>query len=169
MSNTRLLCSCRTPMGNSYAGQLRTTRFEEVLHNSIEASLRSNTVIPRPVFSQLYLEIEKPSAHDGGLHGGLITSLANLWFEFWHLHWICVCLSLLFIKIVCFFVCLQQAVQRMMMKTMKMAQSLTAHQYPIRWSPLLRDAAPQMVCTHICAHKKKPNAIEWKYILKYCK
>ncbi|XP_054471608.1 protein GREB1 [Anoplopoma fimbria] len=52
-------------MGNSYAGQLRTTRFEEVLHNSIEASLRSNTVVPRPVFSQLYLETEQPSAHDG--------------------------------------------------------------------------------------------------------
>ncbi|XP_028258212.1 protein GREB1 [Parambassis ranga] len=50
-------------MGNSYAGQLRTTRFEEVLHNSIEASLRSNTVVPRPVFSQLYLETEQP--HDG--------------------------------------------------------------------------------------------------------
>uniref|UniRef100_A0A3Q1G1B5 Growth regulating estrogen receptor binding 1 n=1 Tax=Acanthochromis polyacanthus TaxID=80966 RepID=A0A3Q1G1B5_9TELE len=52
-------------MGNSYAGQLRTTRFEEVLHNSIEASLRSNTVVPRPVFSQLYLETEQPLAHDG--------------------------------------------------------------------------------------------------------
>ncbi|XP_032877476.1 protein GREB1 isoform X2 [Amblyraja radiata] len=45
-------------MGNSYAGQLKTTRFEEVLHNSIEASLRSNSLIPRPVFSQLYLEAE---------------------------------------------------------------------------------------------------------------
>ncbi|XP_041645948.1 protein GREB1 [Cheilinus undulatus] len=52
-------------MGNSYAGQLRNTRFEEVLHNSIEASLRSNTVVPRPVFSQLYLETEPPLAHDG--------------------------------------------------------------------------------------------------------
>uniref|UniRef100_A0A669CHB2 Growth regulating estrogen receptor binding 1 n=1 Tax=Oreochromis niloticus TaxID=8128 RepID=A0A669CHB2_ORENI len=51
-------------MGNSYAGQLRTTRFEEVLHNSIEASLRSNTIIPRPVFSQLYLETEQPLARD---------------------------------------------------------------------------------------------------------
>lgn len=56
-------------MGNSYAGQLRTTRFEEVLHNSIEASLRSNTVVPRPVFSQLYLETEQTLAHDGGLNG----------------------------------------------------------------------------------------------------
>ncbi|XP_062893592.1 protein GREB1 isoform X2 [Mobula hypostoma] len=45
-------------MGNSYAGQLKTTRFEEVLHNSIEASLRSNSLVPRPVFSQLYLEAE---------------------------------------------------------------------------------------------------------------
>ncbi|KAI1895694.1 hypothetical protein AGOR_G00108880 [Albula goreensis] len=47
-------------MGNSYAGQLKTTRFEEVLHSSIEASLRSNSVVPRPVFSQLYLEAEQP-------------------------------------------------------------------------------------------------------------
>ncbi|XP_061478733.1 protein GREB1 isoform X3 [Rhineura floridana] len=46
-------------MGNSYAGQLKTTRFEEVLHNSIEASLRSSNVVPRPVFSQLYLEAEQ--------------------------------------------------------------------------------------------------------------
>ncbi|KAM4602925.1 protein GREB1 [Polymixia lowei] len=52
-------------MGNSYAGQLRTTRFEEVLHNSIEASLRSNTVVPRPVFTQLYLDTETPTASDG--------------------------------------------------------------------------------------------------------
>lgn len=55
----------RTLMGNSYAGQLRITRFEEVLHNSIEASLRSNTVVPRPVFTQLYLETERPQAHNG--------------------------------------------------------------------------------------------------------
>uniref|UniRef100_A0A8C9WAS2 Growth regulating estrogen receptor binding 1 n=1 Tax=Scleropages formosus TaxID=113540 RepID=A0A8C9WAS2_SCLFO len=54
-------------MGNSYAGQLRTTRFEEVLHNSIEASLRSSSVIPRPVFSQLYLEAEQhASSQDAG-------------------------------------------------------------------------------------------------------
>lgn len=46
-------------MGNSYAGQLKATRFEEVLHNSIEASLRSNSLVPRPVFSQLYLEAEQ--------------------------------------------------------------------------------------------------------------
>ncbi|ELK13984.1 Protein GREB1 [Pteropus alecto] len=54
-------------MGNSYAGQLRTRRFEEVLHNSIEASLRSNSLAPRPIFSQLYLEAEQQlSALEGG-------------------------------------------------------------------------------------------------------
>uniref|UniRef100_A0A3Q3GQX1 Growth regulating estrogen receptor binding 1 n=1 Tax=Kryptolebias marmoratus TaxID=37003 RepID=A0A3Q3GQX1_KRYMA len=52
-------------MGNSYAGQLRSTRFEEVLHNSIEASLRSNTIVPRPVFTQLYLETEQSLIQDG--------------------------------------------------------------------------------------------------------
>lgn len=46
-------------MGNSYAGQLKSTRFEEVLHSSIEASLRSSSLVPRPVFSQLYLEAEQ--------------------------------------------------------------------------------------------------------------
>ncbi|XP_033032427.1 protein GREB1 isoform X1 [Trachypithecus francoisi] len=54
-------------MGNSYAGQLKTTRFEEVLHNSIEASLRSNNLVPRPIFSQLYLEAEQQLA---ALEGG---------------------------------------------------------------------------------------------------
>ncbi|XP_058407761.1 protein GREB1 isoform X4 [Diceros bicornis minor] len=54
-------------MGNSYAGQLKTTRFEEVLHNSIEASLQSSSLLPRPVFSQLYLEAEQQlSAPEGG-------------------------------------------------------------------------------------------------------
>ncbi|XP_066092361.1 protein GREB1 [Saccopteryx bilineata] len=54
-------------MGNSYTGQLKTTRFEEVLHNSIEASLRSSSPVPRPVFSQLYLEAEQQlSALEGG-------------------------------------------------------------------------------------------------------
>ncbi|KAG5847081.1 hypothetical protein ANANG_G00122230 [Anguilla anguilla] len=53
-------------MGNSYAGQLKTTRFEEVLHSSIEASLRSNNVIPRPVFTQLYLEAEKSPSQEAG-------------------------------------------------------------------------------------------------------
>ncbi|XP_039086980.1 protein GREB1 isoform X3 [Hyaena hyaena] len=54
-------------MGNAYAGQLKTTRFEEVLHNSIEASLRSSSLVPRPVFSQLYLEAEQQlSTLEGG-------------------------------------------------------------------------------------------------------
>ncbi|KAH0617786.1 hypothetical protein JD844_016373 [Phrynosoma platyrhinos] len=48
-------------MGNSYAGQLKSARFEEALHNSIEASLRCNTVVPRPIFSQLYLDPDQPS------------------------------------------------------------------------------------------------------------
>lgn len=163
-------------MGNSYAGQLRTTRFEEVLHNSIEASLRSNTIVPRPVFSQLYLESEQPSAHDGRLHGRkgevVITSSAKssfLQFESWCLFCICSCVSLLFpipILIPHYWIhfCLwpRQVAQRMMMRKMKMAQSLTALQYPIRWSLLLRDAALQMVCTNTykCAqevqkHKRK--------------
>uniref|UniRef100_A0A3Q1LZ93 GREB1 like retinoic acid receptor coactivator n=1 Tax=Bos taurus TaxID=9913 RepID=A0A3Q1LZ93_BOVIN len=43
-------------MGNSYAGQLKSARFEEALHNSIEASLRCSNVVPRPIFSQLYLD-----------------------------------------------------------------------------------------------------------------
>uniref|UniRef100_A0A8D2JA07 GREB1 like retinoic acid receptor coactivator n=1 Tax=Varanus komodoensis TaxID=61221 RepID=A0A8D2JA07_VARKO len=34
-------------MGNSYAGQLKSARFEEALHNSIEASLRCNNVKPK--------------------------------------------------------------------------------------------------------------------------
>uniref|UniRef100_A0A4W4F7S7 GREB1 N-terminal domain-containing protein n=1 Tax=Electrophorus electricus TaxID=8005 RepID=A0A4W4F7S7_ELEEL len=43
-------------MGNSYAGQLKSARFEEALHNSIEASLRSSSADPQPIFTQLYLE-----------------------------------------------------------------------------------------------------------------
>jgi len=125
-------------MGNSYAGQLRTTRFEEVLHNSIEAALRSNTVVPRPVFSQLYLETEQPLApQDGGLHAcrgeGVIASFSKR-----------VCslrfyLRLLVVTLVhhlnvVFFLCVcpQQAALRMMMRMMKLVQSLTAPQYPIR-------------------------------------
>ncbi|XP_076769113.1 GREB1-like protein isoform X1 [Arvicanthis niloticus] len=46
-------------MGNSYAGQLKSARFEEALHNSIEASLRCSTAVPRPIFSQLYLDPEQ--------------------------------------------------------------------------------------------------------------
>ncbi|XP_023558184.1 protein GREB1 [Octodon degus] len=54
-------------MGNSYAGQLKSTRFEEVLHSSIEASLRSSSLVPRPIFSQLYLEAEQQlSSLEGG-------------------------------------------------------------------------------------------------------
>lgn len=62
-------------MGNSYAGQLKSTRFEEVLHNSIEASLRSSSLVPRPVFSQLYLEAEQQlSALEG-----TAASVPGLW------------------------------------------------------------------------------------------
>lgn len=45
-------------MGNSYAGQLKSARFEEALHNSIEASLRSSSGNPQPIFTQLYLDPE---------------------------------------------------------------------------------------------------------------
>ncbi|KAM9791458.1 GREB1-like protein isoform 1-T1 [Syngnathus typhle] len=45
-------------MGNSYAGQLKSARFEEALHNSIEASLRSSSGDPQPIFTQLYLKPE---------------------------------------------------------------------------------------------------------------
>ncbi|XP_048790682.1 protein GREB1 isoform X5 [Lagopus muta] len=58
-SNSKNPTNLPQQMGNSYAGQLKTTRFEEVLHNSIEASLRSNNLVPRPIFSQLYLEAEQ--------------------------------------------------------------------------------------------------------------
>ncbi|XP_077471465.1 GREB1-like protein isoform X1 [Stigmatopora argus] len=64
-------------MGNSYAGQLKSARFEEALHNSIEASLRSSSGDPQPIFTQLYLKPEpfqanmdadvKPKVN---LHGG---------------------------------------------------------------------------------------------------
>lgn len=65
-------------MGNAYAGQLKTTRFEEVLHNSIEASLRSSSLVPRPVFSQLYLEAEQQLSTLEGrrCHRGLPGSCA---------------------------------------------------------------------------------------------
>uniref|UniRef100_A0A673ZK92 GREB1 like retinoic acid receptor coactivator n=1 Tax=Salmo trutta TaxID=8032 RepID=A0A673ZK92_SALTR len=43
-------------MGNSYAGQLKSARFEEALHNSIKASLCSGSGDPQPIFTQLYLE-----------------------------------------------------------------------------------------------------------------
>ncbi|KAL4623357.1 GREB1-like protein [Arapaima gigas] len=48
-------------MGNSYAGQLKSTGFSEALHSSIEASLRSSSPALLPVFSQLYLEPERCS------------------------------------------------------------------------------------------------------------
>nr|XP_061835256.1 GREB1-like protein isoform X2 [Nerophis lumbriciformis] len=51
-------------MGNSYAGQLKSARFEEALHNSIEASLRSSSGDPQPIFTQLYL---KPESYPGNM------------------------------------------------------------------------------------------------------
>ncbi|XP_034039767.1 GREB1-like protein isoform X3 [Thalassophryne amazonica] len=51
-------------MGNAYAGQLKSARFEEALHNSIEASLRSSSGDPQPIFTQLYLE---PESHPGNM------------------------------------------------------------------------------------------------------
>ncbi|XP_075682477.1 GREB1-like protein [Rhinoderma darwinii] len=54
-------------MGNSYAGQLKSARFEEALHNSIEASLRCSSVVPRPVFSQLYLNAENSTITADGV------------------------------------------------------------------------------------------------------
>lgn len=133
----------RRPMGNSYAGQLRTTRFEEVLHNSIEASLRSNTVVPRPVFSQLYLETERLLAHDGGSYGhkgkGLMKEFRC--FEFFDML-CCLC---------------QQVVQRMMTRTMRMALTQTVLQYLIRWSPHQKDAALQMVCSHAHVFEKSSH------------
>ncbi|XP_062337035.1 GREB1-like protein [Osmerus eperlanus] len=64
-------------MGNSYAGQLKSARFEEALHNSIEASLRSSSGDPQPIFTQLYLEPDCTQQHvqdvkpkvDLSLHG----------------------------------------------------------------------------------------------------
>uniref|UniRef100_A0A673A2V2 Growth regulating estrogen receptor binding 1 n=1 Tax=Sphaeramia orbicularis TaxID=375764 RepID=A0A673A2V2_9TELE len=53
-------------MGNSYAGQLKSARFEEALHNSIEASLRSSNGDPQPIFTQLYLE---PEPYPGNMEG----------------------------------------------------------------------------------------------------
>uniref|UniRef100_A0AAQ4PIB2 GREB1 like retinoic acid receptor coactivator n=1 Tax=Gasterosteus aculeatus aculeatus TaxID=481459 RepID=A0AAQ4PIB2_GASAC len=72
-------------MGNSYAGQLKSARFEEALHNSIEASLRSSSGDPQPIFTQLYLEPEpfpgniddikpKGELHGGEAHGSEITN-----------------------------------------------------------------------------------------------
>jgi len=60
-------------MGNSYAGQLKSARFEEALHNSIEASLRSSSGDPQPVFTQLYLEPDQYSANLEGKQGHQIV------------------------------------------------------------------------------------------------
>lgn len=66
-------------MGNSYAGQLKSARFEEALHNSIEASLRSSSGDPQPIFTQLYLE---PDPYPGTVAGrslpGLYSALLKL-------------------------------------------------------------------------------------------
>ncbi|KAM9845471.1 GREB1-like protein [Aulostomus maculatus] len=71
-------------MGNSYAGQLKSARFEEALHNSIEASLRSSGGDPQPIFTQLYLE---PEMYPGNmedvkskadLHGGELPGQESL-------------------------------------------------------------------------------------------
>lgn len=109
-------------MGNSYAGQMRTTRFEEVLHNSIEASLRSNVAVPPPVFSQLYLEIEKSLAQDGergvenrlslNFHLQIYLSSTETWSLF------CAAYP-------------QKAAQKLMMM-MRMLQRIPALTYPIR-------------------------------------
>ncbi|KAG9478989.1 hypothetical protein GDO78_012584 [Eleutherodactylus coqui] len=66
-------------MGNSYAGQLKSARFEEALHNSIEASLRCSSVVPRPVFSQLYLNAESSTfSADGFCQAGKDLRLTSL-------------------------------------------------------------------------------------------
>ncbi|KAK5616463.1 GREB1-like protein [Crenichthys baileyi] len=68
-------------MGNSYAGQLKSARFEEALHNSIEASLRSSSGDPQPIFTQLYLQPEAypdvKSKPDMALHGEEAHDLLN--------------------------------------------------------------------------------------------
>ncbi|MEQ2261658.1 GREB1-like protein [Xenotaenia resolanae] len=69
-------------MGNSYAGQLKSARFEEALHNSIEASLRSSSGDPQPIFTQLYLQPEPypgdvKSKPDMALHGEEAHDLLN--------------------------------------------------------------------------------------------
>lgn len=61
-------------MGNSYAGQLKSARFEEALHNSIEASLRSSSGDPQPIFTQLYLD---PEPYPGNMEGRGGATLYN--------------------------------------------------------------------------------------------
>lgn len=85
-------------MGNSYAGQLKSTRFEEVLHNSIEASLRSNTLVPRPIFSQLYLEAEQQlSSLEGKNHAVLHVGACVFYYEQRKPGVLSLCLSLFFL------------------------------------------------------------------------
>ncbi|XP_072854934.2 GREB1-like protein isoform X6 [Pogona vitticeps] len=71
-------------MGNSYAGQLKSARFEEALHNSIEASLRCNTVVPRPIFSQLYLDPDQPPISPEGNHANVKPKVEDLDKELMH-------------------------------------------------------------------------------------
>uniref|UniRef100_A0A670I966 GREB1 like retinoic acid receptor coactivator n=1 Tax=Podarcis muralis TaxID=64176 RepID=A0A670I966_PODMU len=54
-------------MGNSYAGQLKSARFEEALHNSIEASLRCNSVVPhiKPKVEELDKELMQRYTQNG--------------------------------------------------------------------------------------------------------
>ncbi|XP_054936737.1 GREB1-like protein isoform X6 [Physeter macrocephalus] len=69
-------------MGNSYAGQLKSARFEEALHNSIEASLRCSSVVPRPIFSQLYLDPDQhPFSSAGFCQAGKDLRLVSLCME----------------------------------------------------------------------------------------
>ncbi|XP_019345961.1 GREB1-like protein isoform X1 [Alligator mississippiensis] len=65
-------------MGNSYAGQLKSARFEEALHNSIEASLRCSSVVPRPIFSQLYLDPDQPPFLSEGNHANVKPKVEEL-------------------------------------------------------------------------------------------
>ncbi|XP_042299010.1 GREB1-like protein isoform X5 [Sceloporus undulatus] len=71
-------------MGNSYAGQLKSARFEEALHNSIEASLRCNTVVPRPIFSQLYLDPDQPPISPEGNQANVKPKVEELDKELMH-------------------------------------------------------------------------------------
>lgn len=80
-------------MGNSYAGQLKSSRFEEALHNSIEASLRSSNGDPQPIFTQLYLE---PDQYSPNLDGENTQQGQELTRSMWHseLCVICLCVYL---------------------------------------------------------------------------
>ncbi len=159
-------------MGNSYTGHHQSTRFEEVLHNSIEASLRSNTVVPRPVFSQLYLGAEqRPSSHDGELllcilwYHTFCNGLFLFWFEYlicpltcgdsiksyklFHvifISWFILIYLIIYIFIYVFYIlnCYLQ-VEGMRMTMKRMAQIQTALQSRTRWSLHQRDPVLQMV------------------------